>query len=152
MVNAVAGGVIYSRNPLDVRDERIFIHSVFGLPKSVVDGSVAADLFVVSRNHPPQIVEKHIAEKRQKFVCYPDEGVCRLEIVGDEGSQASISDHTALELARIALRIEDHYGVAQDIEWALDEKGEIVILQCRPLRQRSAITEREQGGMRYPGL
>jgi pyruvate,water dikinase len=142
MVNAVAGGVIYSKNPLDVRDARIFIHSVFGLPKSVVDGSVAADLFVVSRNHPPQIVEKHIAGKRQKFVCYPEEGVCRVEILGDEGSQASISDHTALELARIALRIEDHYGVAQDIEWALDDKGEIIMLQCRPLMQRNEVTDR----------
>ncbi len=45
MVNAVAGGVIYSKNPLEARDDRIFIHSVFGLPKAVVDGSVAADLF-----------------------------------------------------------------------------------------------------------
>jgi pyruvate,water dikinase len=141
MVNAVAGGVIYSRNPLDVRDERVFIHSVFGLPKSVVDGSVASDLFVVSRDHPPRIVEKQVAEKRQKFVCYPDEGICRLEISGDEGLQVSISDQTALELAGIALRIENHYGVAQDIEWAIDDKGQITILQCRPLRQRNAIVE-----------
>ncbi len=150
MVNAVAGGVMYSRNPLDVRDERIFVHSVFGLPKSVVDGSVAPDLFVVSRNHPLQIAEKHVAEKRQKFVCYPDEGVCRLEIVGDEGLQVSISDQTALELTRIAILIEDHYGVAQDIEWALDGKGEIFILQCRPLRQRNAIAELGQGGCDIP--
>ncbi len=49
-------------------------------------------------------------------------------------SQASITEKTALELARIALQIEDHYGVAQDVEWALDEKGEIIILQCRPLK------------------
>jgi pyruvate,water dikinase len=150
MVNPVAGGVIYSRNPLDMHDVRIFIHSVFGLPKSVVDGTVAADLFAVSRNHPPQIVKKHIAEKRRKFVCYPDEGVCRLEIVGDEGSRASISDRTALELASIALRIEDHYGVAQDIEWALDDKGQIITLQCRPLRQRNAIAELELGGCGIP--
>ena len=143
MVNAVAGGVVYSRNPLDVVDERIFIHSVFGLPKTVVDGSAAADVFAVSRNYPLQVVEKRISEKRQKFVCYPDEGVCRLEIVGDEGLQASIGDHTALELARIALRIEEHYGVAQDVEWALDEKGEIIILQCRPLRQQSRATRGE---------
>ncbi len=142
MVNAIAGGVVYSRNPLDACDDRIFIHSAFGLPKSVVDGSVSADLFVVSRNDPLQIVEKHISEKRQKFVCYPDEGVCRLEIVGDEGLLASIVDHSALELARIALRIEEHYGVAQDVEWALDEKGEIVILQCRPLNLKSRVTGR----------
>ena len=143
MVNAISGGVVYSRNPLDILDERIFIHSVFGLPKTVVDGSASADFFAVSRHYPLQVVEKRISEKRQKFVCFPDEGVCRLEIVGDEGLQASIGDHTALELAQIALRIEEHYGVAQDVEWALDEKGEVVILQCRPLKQQSRVTRRE---------
>jgi pyruvate,water dikinase len=150
MVNAVAGGVIYSRNPLDARDERIFIYSVFGLPKSVVDGSVAADLFIVSRDDLPRISEKHIAEKRHKFVCYPDEGLCRIEIVGAEGLRVSIEENTALELARIALKIEDHYGVAQDIEWALDEKGETAILQCRPLRQRTPVSERGQVGYDIP--
>ncbi|HXH48801.1 MAG TPA: PEP/pyruvate-binding domain-containing protein [Terriglobia bacterium] len=139
MVNAVAGGVIYSKNPLDKSDERIFIHSAFGLPKAVVDGSVEADLLVVTRN-PSQIEQEHIAVKREKFVCYPEEGICRLDIDGEEASRPSISRTKALELANIAIRIEEHYGVAQDIEWALDEKEEIVILQCRPLRQRNVIT------------
>ena len=136
MVNAVAGGVIYSRNPLDVRDRRIFIYSVLGLPKSVVDGSCESDLFVLSAD-PLRIVEKQIANKRQKYVCDPEEGVCRVEIVGHEGSKASIADQTALELAKIALQIEDHYGVAQDIEWALDDRGEISTLQCRSLKQKN---------------
>ena len=140
MVKAVAGGVVYSRNPLDERDERVFIHSAFGLPKAVVEGSVEADLLVATRN-PARIEQERIAIKRQKFICYPEEGVCRLETVGEEGSQASISEPTALELARIVVRIEDHYGFAQDLEWALDEKGEIVILQCRPLRQRNVIAK-----------
>jgi pyruvate, water dikinase len=141
MVNAVAGGVIYSRNPLNIRDDRVLIHSVWGLPKSVVDGSVRADLLAVSRETPLRVTERHISEKKEKFVCYPDEGVCRLEIVGQEGSVASISDEKALELARIALQLEDHYDSPQDIEWALDEKGDIFILQCRPLRQTGDILE-----------
>ncbi|MHC1727144.1 MAG: PEP/pyruvate-binding domain-containing protein [Syntrophobacteraceae bacterium] len=150
MVNAVAGGVIYSKNPLNVRDDRVFIHSVWGLPKSVVDGSVSADLFAVSRDGLLQVSEKHISEKRQKFVCYPDEGVCRMEIIGDQGSVASISDAAALELARIALQIEGHYNVAQDIEWALDEKGEVFILQCRPLRQTARVAEGQQRMLDIP--
>ena len=150
MVNAVASGVIYSRNPLDVRDKRIFIHSVLGLPKSVVDGSVGCDLFVLSGN-PPRVMEEEIAKKEQKFVCYPEEGVCRIEIAGEEGLQASIVEQTAVELAQIALQIQDHYGVAQDIEWALDEKGEIWILQCRPLKQRNADSEHRLGRHEVPG-
>lgn len=133
MVNAAAGGVVYSRNPIDARDARIFVYSVFGFPKSVVDGRVASDLFVLSAQNPPEVLEKQIAEKRYKFICYPDEGVCRLDTSGDEASRASIPDRIAVELARIVMRIERHYGFAQDVEWVLDENGEIVIVQCRPL-------------------
>ena len=150
MVNGVAGGVIYSQNPLNARDDRVFIHSVFGLPKSVVDGSVTPDLFVISRDYPPRIVEEQVGEKRQKFVCYPEEGICRLEISADEVMQASIPGQTALELATIALRIEEHYGVAQDIEWVLDDTGQIAILQCRPLRQSSGVLESTRIGYDIP--
>lgn len=143
MVNAAAGGVIYSRSPFDTRDSRIFIHAALGLPKTVVDGSIAADLFIVSRD-PLQVVEEQIVEKREKYVCYAEEGVCRMEVAGKEGIGPSISGITALELARIAIRIEDHYGVAQDVEWALDEKRRIVILQCRPLSQRLGLGERRR--------
>ena len=83
MVDAKAGGVIYSRNPLDIRDDSIRIHSAFGLPKSVVDGSVATDEFVVRRGEPPVLAERHIREKDQVFVCLPGEGVCRTETAGD---------------------------------------------------------------------
>lgn len=149
MVSAVAGGVIYSKNPLNVRDDRVFIHSVWGLPKSVVDGSVSADLFAMSRV-PPRITERHISEKRHKFVCYPDEGVCRMETVDEECSIASITDAIALELAETALRIEAHYSVAQDIEWALDENGRVFILQCRPLRQSGQVAEGQRRMVEVP--
>ena len=92
MVNAAAGGVTYSRNPLNIRDDSIFINAVWGLPKSVVDGSVAADLFVVSREEPMQIVQRDIKIKEQKFACYPDEGVCRLEVTGEKSHDPSLSD------------------------------------------------------------
>ncbi len=140
MVSAVAGGVVYTRNPLDGRDERIFIHSAFGLPQAVVEGSAAADLFVVSRD-PARIEDRRIVLKREKFVCSPEEGAGPVEIAGDAGSLPSLSESAAMELARIAVRIEDHYGFAQDIEWALDEKEEIVILQCRPLNPGNVIAE-----------
>ncbi len=149
MVSAVAGGVIYSKNPLNVRDDRVFIHSVWGLPKSVVDGSVSADLFALSRV-PLRITERHISEKRHKFVCYPDEGVCRMEIVDEECSISSITEAIALELAETALRIEAHYSVAQDIEWALDEKGRVFILQCRPLRQSGQVAEGQRRMVEIP--
>ena len=46
--------------------------------------------------------------------------------------QPALDDRTAGELAHIGLRLEEHFGAPQDIEWALDDKG-ISILQCRPV-------------------
>lgn len=145
MVNARCGGVVYSRNPVDVRDDSILINSVWGLPKSVVDGSAASDLFAVSRTPPMQIVEKTIRNKDRKFVCYPEEGVCRLDLTGEESGAPSIPDECVFELAQTALRLEDYYGSPQDIEWAADAKGTVFILQCRPLKQIPVEGVRREG-------
>ncbi len=148
MIDGVAGGVMYSRNPMDIRDDAVFINSVWGLPKSVVDGSVDPDLFVVSRGSPPAILRKTTGSKDRMFVCYPDEGVCRLEITPDRSEALSISDEQAVRLADMAMRLEKHYGLPQDIEWTIREDGTIYLLQARPLQQlethRSSIMSQEE--------
>jgi len=138
MVDALSGGVAYSRNPVDEKDDTIVINSVWGLPKPIVDGRLATDLFVLTRGDPPRIVRREIAEKERKFVCYPEEGVCRLSATGEEKAAPSLSDEQARELARIALRLEDHHGAPQDIEWAIDPDGAVVLLQCRHLHQQKS--------------
>ncbi len=138
MVNAISSGVMYSSNPVEFRDNSIIINAVWGLPRIVVDGSSATDLFVISRGHPMEIVQKEIPFKEQKFVCYPEEGVCRLEMTAEDGQKASISDEQAKELARLAVRLEEFCGTPQDIEWAIQADGSIIVLQCRPLQQAEA--------------
>ena len=135
MIPARAGGVMYSSNALNVRDRSIMINSVWGLPKAVVDGSVDPDVFVVSRSEPRTILQKSITVKPQQYICFPDEGVCRMEVTGDRSTAQSISDDEAIALASHAEKLEQHYGVPQDIEWAVAQDGSIFILQCRPLKQ-----------------
>ncbi len=137
MIQASAGGVMYSRNPVDIRDDSVYINSAWGLPKSVVDGSVTPDLFVVSRGEPMAVIQKRIEVKEQLFVCYPEEGVCRMDLAGERGRSPSLTEGQAVELARIALRLEEFYGHPQDVEWAISPEGEIYVLQCRPLRQKA---------------
>lgn len=134
MVPAVVGGVTYSRNPLHVRDDSIIIHSVWGLPKSVVDGSAASDVFIVGRSPSLRVLERKIPRKDYKFVCYAEEGVCRMEMSGETASRPSLTDKQAIELAGMASRLEEYYGTPQDVEWAVDEKGRAYTLQCRPLK------------------
>ena len=137
MADAVSSGVMYSSNPVDIRDERVIINAVWGLPKPVVDGSAATDLFIISRGEPAVITQKDIPFKEQKFTCYPEEGVCRLEPIAEEALSPSLSDEKAMELARLAVKLEAYYGTPRDIEWAVHADGSIVVLQCRPLLQKA---------------
>ncbi len=155
MINASAGGVMYSSNPLDIRDSSIIINSVWGLPKAVVDGSVDPDVFVISKDPPMHVREKRIKEKELQYVCYPDEGLCRMDLTGDKRLTQSLTDEQALELARMAMKLEEYYGSPQDIEWAVTSDGSMLLpamsaTQTVPNGSRSRGDSTQPGG-RCPG-
>lgn len=133
MIDAKAGGVIYSRNPLNSGDDTIFINSSWGLPKIIVDGGGSCDTFRVSKGQALKIISKDIRIKDTKYVCLSEEGINKIDTDDMERNNQSISDETVILLAEQAVRIEKYYGVPQDIEWALDSKGKIYFLQCRPI-------------------
>jgi len=135
MVHAHCSGVIYSRNPLNIRDDNVSIQSVWGLPKAVVDGAVDTDEFIISRSFPEEVVSRRVANKTEKYVCGVGEGVCQMALLDSQQNVPSLTDEQAVSLAREAMRIEDHMGSPQDIEWALTEDGQFYLLQCRPLAQ-----------------
>jgi len=123
MVDAALSGVTYSRSPTNRRSDWIEINAVVGLASQVVDGNVATDYFRVSREPPHRVVSRKINQRP-----------------GREGRPApSLSDDQASELARIAIRIEQHFGEPQDIEWSIDRQGEVVLLQSRPLGLTAAL-------------
>ena len=148
MVDSVSGGVMYSRDPTDIRGDAIFINAVHGLAKSVVDGTVTPDLFIISRGEPPVIIQKEIREKELKAVCLPEEGV--LLESDEEGGTPALTDEQALALARIALILEEHFQSPQDVEWCIARDGRIFILQSRPLKQMAGASLRAEAAVSSP--
>jgi pyruvate,water dikinase len=148
MVDPAAGGVMYSRDPMDIRSDAVFINAVHGLAKSVVDGTVTPDLWVVSRDEPLGIIRKRTSDKKHKVVCLPEEGVVMEPDV--LGKATSLTDAQALELARTALLLEEHFQAPQDIEWCLDHQGRLFILQSRPLKQMPAPARGDSAGASHP--
>lgn len=66
MVNAKAGGVMYSKNPNNPESENIIINAVKGLGKLVVDGAVTAETYIVSRKPDISILEKKFQVNKTK--------------------------------------------------------------------------------------
>ena len=141
LVDARAGGVMYSRNPIDVRDASVVINSVFGLPTAVVDGTTPTDLFVVepaAGNAAARVRERVIKRKDSRTVPDLGEGLRREPVDEAQAGLPSLSDAEACELARLAGILDEAYGGPQDIEWAVDQAGRVFLLQCRPLQQMTA--------------
>jgi pyruvate,water dikinase len=132
MINATAGGVAYTSNPHDAADRKIRISAAVGLPKTVVDGRFAVDSFVVDRI-AGALVERRITRKTHAFVLSPGEGIARRRVADAMAEEPALTDDKVLEIARIALRLEEHFGEPQDVEWALRADGRIVVLQARPM-------------------
>ena len=105
----------------------------------MVQGTVSPDTFVIwkegVRRGLPSVVHQQLGAKDQKLV-YSTQGGTTTESVDVRASrqrQWSLSRDEALELARMALTIEDHYRRPVDIEWAKDGySGELYIVQARP--------------------
>ncbi|AGW14760.1 PEP/pyruvate-binding domain-containing protein [Megalodesulfovibrio gigas] len=140
MVDAVTSGVAYSANPMAPQDGTVQIHSVFGLPKAVVDGQTPADRFILARTDG-QVLESHIAVKTSRIILHPVEGVMLDEMPPALQEQPSLNSAQALRVAWLALDLERYFGTPQDVEWAFDANDRLVLLQCRPLAVQDACAD-----------
>jgi pyruvate,water dikinase len=139
MVAAVSGGVAYSKNPVDGGEKSVIINSVWGLPKAVVDGTTPCDLFAMGREDPHGLIREEVQVKPYAYVgCDGDSGLCREPVPADRSGTPSLAPAQRVDLARIALRLEGHFGGPQDLEWAVASDGAIYLLQCRPLFEKTS--------------
>jgi pyruvate,water dikinase len=140
MVNSVASGVIYTRHPTDLLKENvILITAVWGLGPLAVDGTISPDTYLVEKGTPPKILSIETADKPIRLAGAAMGGLLQEDVPNDSRHAPCLSSKQIRDIAGYGQILETHYGSPQDIEWALDENGEIFILQTRPLH----IFERE---------
>lgn len=132
MVEAAVGGVMYTRDPRDMRSYWICINAVRGGAKSVVDGTQDTEQFLVSRKEPHEILRKtHPGTDRSEPALEADSPAAEKD--GPAVSEKLLTEEQAKALAQQAIALEDHFGAPQDIEWSIDQADRIFILQSRPL-------------------
>jgi len=136
MVNSRSAGVMLTLHPANGDKNYIVIESNWGLGETVVGGKVTPDEIVIEKS-TLKIVEKRVSHKVIKIV-YNQQTKSNevIELRGQEADTISISDEEAVELAKMALKIEEHYKRPMDIEWAIDADlkfpDNIFIVQARP--------------------
>ena len=132
-------GVMFTLDPDSGHPGIIHISSSYGLGELVVQGSVSPDHFLVWKEGLKRgkmaVVHRHLGAKDRKMV-YSLQGATATESINVQSSWRrawSLGRDEVLELARMGLIIEEHYGQAMDIEWAKDGRtGDLFIVQARP--------------------
>ena len=132
MVDAAAGGVIYTRNPVLPREADMVAYSVYGLGMPLMDGQVTADEFHLSRKHGG--VLKSVIAKKTALMAMGEKDLVEQPVPHDDRQKPCVSHDILNQLGQYAMQVERHYGCPQDIEWAVDRGGNLYLLQARPLR------------------
>jgi pyruvate,water dikinase len=133
MVDAVASGVMYSHHPFNVRDDNLLISAVWGLGPYAVDGVITPDTYRVAKADLT-ILEQKVSFKAVQLVAKPEAGLQEIPVPMEQQDQPCLSPDQGKVLAEYGIRLEEHYQGPQDVEWALDRQGRLLVLQSRPLR------------------
>lgn len=131
MITPDASGVMFSADPSTNDRSRIVIEAAFGQGEVVVGGQVEPDTYIVDKAGP-KIREVRVGVKTHKIVRGPA-GDQVVPLIDKDAAKRVLDDQTVLELARLGMDVERHYGAPQDMEFAIEPDGRIWMVQSRPI-------------------
>ncbi|UVO50659.1 PEP/pyruvate-binding domain-containing protein [Sphingomonas sp. SUN019] len=131
MVDASVAGVMFTRSPTTGDKSVVTIEGAWGLGSSVVSGEVTPDRWVIGKI-TGEISTRDISDKHIEHRPVASGGVEERAVPDDRRRIACVDDATLQQLREIGRKVERHYGAAQDIEWAVDRDGRVLLLQSRP--------------------
>ena len=140
MVPTAASGVAFTADPVTGDRSRVVIEAAFGQGEVVVGGRVEPDTYAVSKS-PLRIIDERIGVKSHKIVA-GEQGDVRVDLTRAEGGERVLRPAAVLDVARLALDVETHYGEPMDIEWCYDDVDRLSIVQARPITALAPPAER----------
>lgn len=130
LIAADVSAVVFSANPITGSRDEIVINASYGLGESVVGGTTTPDTFVVGK-HDLTIRSRAIGDKRLMTVPATG-GTTELETPALLRGLPSVTDTQVMEMATLALDLEQALGAPADIECAI-YADLLYLLQARPI-------------------
>lgn len=134
MVNASVAGIIFTADPNTGDTSRMVVEANWGLGESVVGGESMPDTYVVEKK-TFKVLERRLGTK-SRCVVPGERGIVEQETPQEMCSCFCLSDEEVAEIAKVGVQLEEHFGLPQDVEWAIDGDlsfpENVVLLQTRP--------------------
>ncbi len=118
MIDAATSGVVTTLDPTADDAKNVVIHYVQGLGENLVGGRVSPTTSIIKEDADTVSVEHQPADHDAR---------------GEQAPKPPISDKHALQLADWCRQIESYYYCPQEIEWSINLRNQILLLQTRSL-------------------
>jgi pyruvate,water dikinase len=127
LLDPETAGVMFTQNPITGADERM-VEASWGLGEAVVAGMVIPDSYRIDRDGT--VLDRRPGLKRIAIRGVATGGTVEEEVPPELVERLCLDDSQLEDLNRLAVRCEQVYGPARDIEWAI-AGGTLYVLQCR---------------------
>ncbi|MBP7927944.1 phosphoenolpyruvate synthase, partial [Patescibacteria group bacterium] len=136
MVQSEISGIMFTVNPLTNNRDEVSVEAAYGLGQPVVSGEVTPDQYIVNKTSG-KIVSKYISNQTWQMTLDGNVPVSK-----KYQKTQKMSNRHVVQLAKLGVDIEKHYGRPQDMEWGM-EGGKLYIVQSRPITTLIAATKTE---------
>ena len=144
MVEARAAGVMFTLDPLNGDRSKVAIEACWGLGEGVVKGDVAPSRFIIDKV-TFEVIKRQIVSQLKEYAFDAKTGAVGLmPLAAERQDSACILDKEAVNLTKLGKHIEQCRSAPQDIEWAINQQGDIKVLQVRP---ETVWSQRERSGL-----
>jgi pyruvate,water dikinase len=121
LINARSAGVCFTVHPTTGDPSKAVIETNWGLGESVLTGQVDVDTYLIDKVSLT-IIEKTLGQKKMQMVLR-GHGMAKERVPTEKRFAYAISDEEAIEVVRIGLSLESHFGTPQILEFAMEALG-----------------------------
>lgn len=139
MIQSEVSGIAFTVHPVTEDRNQMVIEAGWGLGEAIVGGIITPDTFVIDKlniknkiSNIEQIITERYISEQEIMIVRSEKGTEEKSVPEDKREKQKISDEKLLELAKLCLGIEKHYGFPCDIEWAMED-NKLYIVQSRPI-------------------
>ncbi len=133
MIDAQVSGVTYTMDPLGQSKDCLVISAVEGMGEKLVGGHHSGDQYLAKRAYPFSLISSLITEKSIKHKLPPGKEPLEMVTTHMRRGSSLLDVKTLKKIAEAAMLCEKAFGNPRDLEWAINEYNEFIILQNRRL-------------------
>ncbi|MDD4136247.1 MAG: PEP/pyruvate-binding domain-containing protein, partial [Candidatus Shapirobacteria bacterium] len=131
LVQSDISGVMFTVNPVTNEKNQIIVEAIWGLGEYIVQGTVSPDQYIIDKNNWTVFSENHVEQKTE--LIRAEHETKEINVPKTKQNKIKITPTTAIKIAKIGQKLHQHYGKPQDVEFAIDSKGKLFIVQTRPI-------------------